>query len=75
MREIRTSGLMSGDGERGNVPPRPSSTLQVKGKKRNVLVDTQGLVLHAIVTAAAVQDRNGEAWLLATFRRKIPRLA
>ena len=26
--------------------PRPSSTLQVKGKKRHVLVDTQGLMLH-----------------------------
>lgn len=40
---------------------------KVKGKKRHVLVDTQGLVLHAIVTAADVQDRDGGAWLLATL--------
>src|SRR3954463_2595130 len=63
MREIRTSGLTSGDGKRGVAawpkPPRPSSTLQVKGKKRHVLVDTQGLLMHALVHAADVQDRDG----------------
>jgi hypothetical protein len=31
-----------------------------------VLVDTQGFVLHAIVTAADIQDRDGGAVLLAT---------
>jgi transposase len=40
---------------------------KIKGKKRHVLVDTQGLVLHAIVTAADVQDRDGGAWLLGTL--------
>ena len=30
----------------------------IKGKKRHVLVDTQGLLLHGIVTAADVQDRR-----------------
>jgi transposase len=40
---------------------------KVKGKKRHVLVDTQGLMLRAIVTAADVQDRDGGAWLLATL--------
>src|SRR3954462_12823578 len=37
MREIRTSGLTSGDGKRGVAtwlkPPRPSSTLQFKGRQ------------------------------------------
>ena len=33
---------------------------KVKGKKRHVLVDTQGMVLNTIVTAADVQDRDGE---------------
>jgi transposase len=41
---------------------------KIKGKKRHVLVDTQGFVLHAIVTAADIQDRDGGAMLLATFR-------
>jgi len=40
---------------------------KVKGKKRHVLVDTQGLMLHAIVTPADIQDRDGGAWLLGTL--------
>jgi transposase len=40
---------------------------KVKGKKRHVLVDTQGLMLHAIVTAADIQDRDGGAWLLGNL--------
>jgi transposase len=40
---------------------------KVKGKKRHVLVDTEGMVMHAIVTAADVQDRDGGAWLLGTL--------
>jgi transposase len=39
----------------------------IKGKKRHVLVDTQGLLLHGIVTAADVQDRDGALALLATL--------
>jgi putative transposase len=39
----------------------------IKGKKRHVLVDTQGLLLHGIVTAADVQDRDGGLTLLATL--------
>ena len=38
-----------------------------QGKKRHVLVDTQGLLLHGIVTAADVQDRDGGLALLATL--------
>src|SRR5215210_6351092 len=71
MREIRTSGLTSGDGKRGVAawpkPPRPSSTLQIRGKKRHVLVDTQGLLLHALVHAADIQDREGGVLLMATL--------
>jgi transposase len=40
---------------------------KIKGKKRHMLVDTQGFMLHAIVTAADVQDRDGGAMLLATL--------
>jgi transposase len=39
----------------------------IKGKKRHVLVDTQGLLLHGSVTAADVQDRDGGIALLATL--------
>ena len=45
---------------------------KVKGKKRHVLVDTQGLLLHSIVTAADVQDWDGGAMLLATLFGRFP---
>jgi putative transposase len=37
---------------------------QIKGRKRHVLVDTQGLVLKCKVHAASVMDRDGVALLL-----------
>lgn len=40
---------------------------KIKGKKRHILVDTQGLMLQAIVHAADIQDRDGGAMLLATL--------
>jgi len=40
---------------------------KIKGKKRNVLVDTQGLMLHAIKHSASLQDRDGGALLVATL--------
>jgi transposase len=44
----------------------------IKGKKRHVLVDTLGLVLHALVTAADVQDRDGGVLLVATLFGRFP---
>jgi hypothetical protein len=38
-----------------------------KGKKRHLLVDTLGLLLHAIVHPADIQDRDGGILLLATL--------
>jgi transposase len=37
-----------------------------------VLVDTLGLVLHALVTAADVQDRDGDVLLLTTWFGQFP---
>src|SRR5271170_551714 len=44
----------------------------IKGKKRHILVDMQGLLLHAIVHSACVQDRDGGIWLLATLFGQFP---
>src|SRR3984893_4980217 len=44
----------------------------IKGKKRHLLVDTLGLLLHAVVHAADVQDRDGGLLLLATLFGKFP---
>ena len=49
------------------MPPRPSSTLQIKGNKRHILVDTVGLLLHAVVHPADIQDRDGGVLLLSTL--------
>ena len=49
------------------MPPRPSSTLQINGKKRHILVDTQGLLLCAIVHAADIQDRDGGVMLMSAL--------
>jgi transposase len=40
---------------------------KIKGKKRHLLVDTQGLVLHAVVHSAALQDRDGGMLVMATL--------
>ena len=40
---------------------------KIKGKKRHLLVDTQGLLMQAIVHSADVQDRDGGILLLATM--------
>jgi transposase len=40
---------------------------KIKGKKRHLLVDTQGLMLHAIVHAADIQDRDGGVLVMATL--------
>ncbi len=47
----------------------------IKGKKRHLLVDTLGLVLHALVTAANVQDRDGGVLLLSTLFGQFPFLS
>jgi transposase len=44
----------------------------IKGKKRHILVDTQGLLLHGIVTPASVQDRDGGVLLLSTLFGMFP---
>ncbi len=44
------------------------------GRKRHVLVDTLGLVLLVVITAASVQDRDGARTLLTVLDTKFRRL-
>ena len=53
-------------------PPGYDAGKKIKGKKRHILVDTQGLLMHAIVHAADVQDRDGGALLMATLFGAFP---
>ena len=43
---------------------------KINGVKRHVVVDTLGLLLVVMVTAARVQDRDGAAPLLAVLRER-----
>ncbi|MGN9847583.1 IS5 family transposase, partial [Nonomuraea sp. H19] len=43
---------------------------KIKGQKRHIAVDTLGLLLCVLVTAASVQDRDGTHSLLARLREK-----
>ena len=54
------------------MPPRPSSTLQIKGRKRHAMVDTDGRALKLHVHAADIQDRDGAGPLLRASRPSWP---
>ena len=47
---------------------------RVKGRKRQVLVDTDGRLLSALVQPADVQDCNGAVSLLSTAQTQLPTL-
>lgn len=47
---------------------------KVKGRKRHILVDTLGLLLVVVVTAASVQDSEGGKTLLERIQSRLPRL-
>ena len=45
---------------------------KIKGKKRHILVDTLGLLMHVVVHAANIQDRDGGALVLGSMFRRYP---
>ena len=48
---------------------------KVNGRKRHIVVDTLGLLLVVLVTAASVQDRDGGARVLDRLRFRMPSVA
>ncbi len=55
-------------GKRGVSDPHGyDAGKKTKGKKRHVLVDTQGLLMQAIVHAADIQDRDGGVLLMSSL--------
>ena len=65
---VKTTGV--GGGGRGY-----DGAKKVKGRKRHLLVDTQGLVLEARVHSASIQDRDGIKLLLEPARTCLTRLS
>ena len=47
---------------------------KINGRKRHLLVDTQGLIIRAIVHSADIADRDGAKLLLAPLQGQGPRL-
>jgi putative transposase len=43
---------------------------KVMGRKRHLLVDTLGLILHVVVHSAAIQDRDGAKLVLPVLQRR-----
>jgi len=66
---VKTTGVGGARGYEG--------AKKVKGRKRHLLVDTQGLVLRVKVHSAGVMDRDGVALLLPPKKTKarFPRLS
>lgn len=47
---------------------------KVKGRKRHLVVDTEGLVLKAFVSEANLYDGTVGSWLLVDLKMRFPRL-
>jgi putative transposase len=65
---VKTTGV--GGEERGFDPGK-----KVKGRKRHLLVDTEGFVMRAKVHAASVFDRDGIKPLMELVGERFPRLS
>jgi putative transposase len=65
---VKTTGV--GGNERGFDPAK-----KVEGRKRHLLVDTEGLVLEARVHSAKVPDQDGIRLLLEQTRERLGRLS
>lgn len=46
----------------------------MKGRKRHILVDTNGLLMHVLVHEADIQDQEGGKLLLVPLQGRFPRL-
>src|ERR671921_788392 len=62
---VKTTGV-------GGDRPGYDGAKKVKGRKRHLLVDTQGLVLEARVHSAKIQDREGIKLLLGLAQDRMP---
>lgn len=56
-------------GEKGFNPHK-----QVKGRKRNILVDALGLLLFVVVCAASIQDSDAAEYIIRETEGRFPRL-
>lgn len=55
-------------------PPGFDAGKKIKGKKRHLLVDTQGFLMQALVHSADIQDRDGGVLLMGALFGRYPSL-
>ena len=53
-------------------PPGFDAGKKIKGKKRHILVDTEGFLIQAIVHSACIQDRDGGVLLMGALFGRYP---
>lgn len=66
---IDSQSVKGAEKERCIDPSGYDAGKNVKGKKRHILVDTVGLLLHALVHPADIQNRGGVLVLKTLFGR------
>src|SRR4051795_2283444 len=54
------------------APPRPSSTLQIKGRKRHIVTDTLGFLVFVLIHPADIRDRDGAPAVLKAIHPAFP---
>ena len=64
---IDSQSVKSAEKGRSIDPSGYDAGKKIKGKKRHILVDTLGLLLHAVVHPADIQDRDGGVLVLSTL--------
>lgn len=62
------------DGRKRGLARGYDGVKKIRGRKRHILVDTQGFVLKAVVHAADVPDRDGAESVLTDLLPSFPRL-
>jgi transposase len=45
---------------------------KIKGRKRHILTDTQGYLVHAVIHGADIQDRDGAPLVLSAIIQRLP---
>ena len=53
-------------------PPGFDAGKKIKGKKRHILVDSLGLLIHALIHPADIQDRDGGVLVMSTMFGMFP---
>lgn len=57
---------------RSGGPRRYDAGKKIKGRKRHILTDTDGNLVHAVIHTADIQDRDGAPLVLAEIVRRFP---